>query len=88
MSVQKTQICSLFLTGVRAERRGGATGGLSASATKAEEVPDAGGERLPPQAVTVFQEDGVDDERQQPLAAVRAHLETHGGNKARPKLRL
>lgn len=77
-------IChTLKLTGVRVERCGRTTGGLSASGTKAEEVLNVGGEQLPPRTIRVFQKDGVDDEGQQPLTAVHPHLETDGGNKVR-----
>lgn len=64
------------LTRVRVERCGRATGGLSASGTEAEEVPNVGGEWLPPRTISVIQKDGVNYEGQQPLAAVHPHLET------------
>lgn len=57
------------------EGRGGATGGLSPPAAKAEELLEVGGERPSPGAVGVVLEDGVNDEGQQPLAAVSPHLE-------------
>lgn len=71
---------TLILTRVRVERCGRPTGGLSTSATEAEEVLDVGGERLPPQAVEVVQKDGVNDEGQQPLTAVHPHLEKDARN--------
>lgn len=56
------------------EGRGGAAGGLTPPAAKAEELLEVGGERPSPGAVGVVLEDGVNDEGQQPLAAVSPHL--------------
>lgn len=64
---------------MRVERRGRATGGLSASGAEAKEVLDVRGEQVPPGPVRVVQEDGVDDERQQPLAALQPRLQAAAG---------
>lgn len=73
----------VMLTWVRVERCGRPTGGLSASGTKAEEFLDVGGEQLSPWTTGVIQKDGVNDEGQQPLTAVHAHLQTNRGEKLR-----
>lgn len=78
----------LKLTRVRVERGCGPTGGLSAPGAEAEEVLNVGGEQLPPGAVGVVQQDRVDDEGQQPLAAIHHHLETDRGGQERFSLEL
>lgn len=60
---------------MRVERRRRATGGLGASGAEAKKVLDVRGEQVPPGSVRVVQEDGVDDERQQPLAALHPRLQ-------------
>lgn len=64
---------------MRVERRGRATGGLSASGAEAKEFLDVRGEQVPPGSVRVVQEDGMDDEWQQPLAALHPRLQAVAG---------
>lgn len=76
---KKEKLIRLQLTGVSVERRGRATGRLSASGAKAKEVLNVRGEQILPGSVRVVQKDGVNDERQQPLTALHPRLETVGG---------